>query len=322
MDQKIDFISLQVEILKKTQGNQLLVMGHSLGAIEALDFTKGILKIKDSEGLLSIDLIFISPPGIKGEGLTSIAELMKKISFLVNPDLVAMKEQHVFYPLPKAFYEKTKDIIHRYQLISFSEEKRQSRRKWFEKEIIHNLERDPKKRERILMMIRAIDDKIINDNSLSPTNKDQLLQNRAKIISPYLQEVFQGKHRPESLHQEILVCYEELNLKQKSLKQWLFYLANLIIYIGKTFEFTYKNTRTSLEELLGLAQKKNSNLRVVLVSSENDVIVTPSELESLVDDLSSLVSNYFLFESAAHSSIGYEPSFLTKLISRLISRPS
>lgn len=301
------------EIIKKAQGRDIVMMMHSAGSFEGLDILLSMLKTGFNN---HINLVFMGTPGLTSKGIKGGIDFIHR--FIEINLQVATSEQHVIYPLPEVFYQQQINTAKPKIPIAFEDTsiKREQRRKIF----VDSIRNHPtilkgQSVDKLLEDLNKIDEKISVSNNSNDWRK--LVEKRASLLGPIIQEFFKGKQVGPTLHEKLMKEYHELPEDLSSLSK---YCATAMLYLAKTsFVLLGKGTDDKLTTILKLAKKTGIDVGVSFLVAENDQMIRPADIEKIEQRLTmnnkDMVIIFSLIQNFDHSGYGINSQPLEELTS-------
>lgn len=316
------YANLAQEIAKRTQNQDLVLIGHSLGGYEILDLLEQLLKSPNFKSE-NINIAFLGVPGLTSRGLKGLAECGRRVMNVQKN--VALNEQHIAYPLPDKFYETQKrnweDLSNVVTVSKDTNEERQTRRVGFKNTIKDSSIPKGMTKESFFQRLDQLDKEIAGE-AVPSQPQEKLLAERAKLLYAGIQGLFRGDSLENTKYEQFLVMYKE---RLKDLSKSVSYQINALLYYARAGKSIVQGTGERLKRILESAKKQGKNIDVSFVIMERDEIIPPEDIKRLRRRLSeanidqtSVVFSYM--EQVAHSSFGYDTKSLQDYIHILKQR--
>lgn len=258
--------------------NDVIVIGHSAGSWEAIDFADALLDTSWAGQAVHLELT--APMGYhRGKtALVNLIEVKRRADTILE---YARKGQHVAYPLADDYYKAVSPEPHPEGMNVIFEDsaaKRAERRELF----FEMLEKIAPETERQSLFQRLLKlDESISRAALAKNREEteKLLGEREKILFPYMEKLQHGEHHPEDLHENYLTEYNELpgsaaDPRRQQLHIGYFLLRN---YLGRLPQGMTKPLAAVIEK----ATKKGKNVTFSFVMLEQDDVSPLSSVPGL-----------------------------------------
>lgn len=273
------FETKAAQIAARAGESDVVIAGHSSGTWEGIDLADALLDTSWSGQNIVLELT--APMGFhRGRSaIVNLAEVKHRADKILR---YAREGQHLAYPLAEDYYANVPSEPRPSGLIVIFEDspdKRAERRELF----FQTLEKttpDEAQRRSLLGQILRLDERI--SRAVLAKNKkeaERLLEQRAKILFPYMEKLQSGDHHPEALHEKYLEEYQELpHLMVRSRKQIINQAAFLIRnYVGRL----PRGMAKSLSAVIDKAHKKGKNVTFSFVMLEKDNVSPLSSVSGL-----------------------------------------
>lgn len=237
----------------------------------------------------SLEVIFISPPGVGQKGLRGLGKVGRRLAKVIQT--LGLYDQFHIFPLTA---ENNASLL--------------QKRKIFLDEWLPRIITDSHKRERVCHELQITDAELLFLES-RPTLKKEYASwyqhKRHQVMKRLLEEVINGKHILEETHLKYLKSYGEFN--QSNIKSRL---ANFTISFElavRTLKILYRSIDSKIVETFEFCQKLGINLKIGVVIFGKDELVYDQDYASLMQlALSKHIPIYRrTFENQEHSSVAY-----------------
>lgn len=285
---KTHYQNLARELINLSDGHLIRLYAHSLGGVEVLDLAKALAEQEDLPHK-SLEVIFISPPGIGQKGFKGVQEVGKRF-YKVIRDLGLYDQYHL---LPMSFED---DTFTPYQRQRFLDE-------W-----LPMLVEDETKRTKIGQAITTIDSEI-QFLKLHPTLQKLYepfyRRQRHKVMKPLMEKVLYGSHIEEETHQECLQRYREL-LQDKTSRLIFFPLT--FTFIAKALKTLYQGIDEKIINVFDYCEQRgvNTSLGVVILGKDDLVRAGDYARLSKLSSSHRISVHKHFFEEEEHSSVAYK----------------
>lgn len=329
------FIEEVVRSLERGEETNFTIIGHSLGALEALYALRALKnKIEEIEGVdldsLNLNVVLVSP--IRTEGNKGLGLIPRLREFIANASLAA---QHTIYPLPDDYYDNEKEEYDK-EVQGRERKKREKRRKMFleiygadkipelpddvKEEIKENpflrsfladfLEQGDIELSKILSKIdEAIKEALRRENHEAV---EILVGIRGRLLSPWVQKIDRGEDfrglYGEGKERELLKEYREA---QKGIRKILSILANYA-YCLPQVPRVIRDIFIVKEELIEEIRAIFNNAEIIVIGFDRDEIVFPDEYERLREKGVKVV----ILKDYGHASFSMRPDEFLEVITR------
>ncbi len=291
---KAHYRNLALQLIAQSRGRTIRIYAHSLGGIEVLYLMKELAWHKDLPGN-TLEVIFISPPGIGQKGFSGLFRIFKRLSNVIK--YLGFYDQDYLLPFP-ALEGNTVD----------------PQRKLFLDEWLPRLVTDSVKRERFKQALENIDRKILlSQSSKKLTEQKKLyLQERHKLLKGLVEKIINGKHITEEKHQQYLQKHQELAL---NIAPNFSYLVTSFIFLLKVFSNLFLGIDRKLFSTYDFCCEHAVNTKVAVVILGHDELVLSEDYASFIKLATSrnMPVYNFVFENEEHSSVAHKWSLIDAL---------
>lgn len=302
---------LAKDVLGKSGGSQLILVGHSLGSLEMLDLARELInQQKHLQQKQAIDLVIASGLGF-GKDMRALAEIGRRVERMGS--LVDEYEQHSAFPLPGDFYAGRRiENMPAGAITVYTDSAQQieERRVRFINEWLPAIIPDDTQRKSVIGRLDEIDTQILAGQNLEANWKE-----RMALLHDPIQALFHGKHIDNETHTRFLAQYgESADLLTGGLAKYVAAGIHLARMGGKIL----MGPDQQLKDLIRKAAESGIPLRTHLFIMERDVVGKSEDLPGIQRDITADEMGSILFaETYAHSTIGYDPKALIQAIQHL-----
>lgn len=308
------------EVLEKLgDRKELVVIGHSMGGVEALMFLD---KIKDDERFegKKIDLVVFSPINYgteKWKGLWGWKEGTERI--LAERDLF---ESHIACPLP---YEVAKEISPLmtegvgFAELTIKDEWRTQRKNFFE-EVVRRVE-TPDRADSILKQINWRDTLLTEEVLSNKEPSKILLEERAKLIAPYVPALMSAEYLDEDSKRLLSDIYKPN--KEPMILNYLnpTFLKSLSPYVKEMFKMSYDGFVNTLRGINIRLKLKDITLNTNLVYMQNDKFATQEQAQKVIEQVKvDQVASVWALADSTHFTVSYQPGMMIDVVEEITKK--
>lgn len=291
---KAHYNGLAQELITHARGRVIRIYAHSLGGIEVLYLMKALAR-QTNLPYKSLEVIFISPPGIGQKGFSGL--------FRVGQRLVRVIRNLGFYDqqslLPVSACEDNQVNL---------------QRKLFLEEWLPHLVSSPLKREKFRQDLEAIDNKLLLPDKFYKLSDEEMLylRQRHKLLKELVVKILCGEHIAEEKHQQYLRKYHEL---ASDIAPTLAYLLTITIFSFMVLFNLYQGIDRKILAVYENCRQLKINTKVGVVILGRDDLVQIQDYAGFTEMAAKLhVPVYnFVFEDEEHSSVAYKWGLIDSL---------
>jgi hypothetical protein len=283
------YTKLAACLIQQAQGKPIRIYAHSLGGIETLDLVKALAARPDLPHK-SLEILFISPPGVGQNGLRGLREIGRRFGRLLH-NLALYDQYHV---LPLTVEEHDGSIL--------------QKRQRFLEEWLPYLIPDSARRSRLERTLLSIDAELLflhHRPELRREYEAWYLGQRHKIMKELLDKVFSGRHIAEDIHQRYLRQYGE---REENLASFRAYLRCLLPFLGRSARTLYQGLDAKILEMYEHCRRQGVDTRLGVVVLGKDDLVQAKDYEQLnrLGAARSIPILQHIFQNEEHASVAHK----------------
>lgn len=285
---KTHYKNLAQELINLSGGQVIRIYAHSLGGVEVLDLAKALAQ-QENLPQKSLEVIFISPPGIGQTGVKGVQEVGKRFYRVVRD--LGLYDQYHLLPMNLAGGNLPPP-----------------KRKLFLEEWLPRMVTDKVKCAKITEAITRIDAEIefLQDYpALQKRYEPWYRRERHKLMKPLLEKILYGSHIEEETHQQCLQRYREM--VQDTASRLTFSLLTFA-FLAKALTTLYQGIDSKIINVYDYCQKRGVNTSLGIVILGKDDLVRDGDyakLHNLTASRRIAVHKQF-FDEEEHSSVAYK----------------
>lgn len=291
---KAHYHKLALDLIAQSQGRTIRIYAHSLGGIEVLSLMKELARHKDLPRN-SLEIIFISPPGVGQKGFSGLLRVGKRLGNVIKN--LGFYDQD--YLLPVTPLEG--DSVH-------------PQRKLFLEDWLPRLVTDPIKRENFKQALEAIDNKILLSevSKRLPDQKNLYQQERHKLLKNLVEKIINGHHITEEKHQQFLLKHQELAL---NIAPNFSYLLTSFLFLSRVLFNLFTGIDRKLFATYDYCLNQSVNTKVAVVILGHDELVFSQDYANFTKmaSIRKMPIYNFVFENEEHSSVAVKWSLIDAL---------
>jgi hypothetical protein len=292
---KSHYTNLANQIIKQAQDKPIRIYAHSLGGIEVLDLMKVLAQHLDLPQR-SLEVLFISPPGVGQQGWRVSYRLLLRLFKLIKT--LGLHDQYQLLPL----INKNEPENNPTENFSFK------KRTIFLNEWLPRLVVDGPKCHQITKALQTIDSELLflqNWPALEATYAQWYKSKRHKLMKKLMEGVLSGNHIAELTHTDYLKKYGEYSRYE---------LASSLAQIRTSFEFIlsigkrlYQGVDTKIVEAFEACQQAGIDLKIGIVIMAQDALVSAQDYTTLLQlaHAKQIPISKHTFENQEHASVAY-----------------
>jgi hypothetical protein len=285
---KTHYTNLAGNLIDLAQGQIIRLYAHSLGGIEALDLVKALARHENLPHK-SLEIIFISPPGIGQKGVIGMQEVGRRFVKLVRN--LGLYDQYHILPM------------------SVSDEKLTPKKSQvFLEEWLPCLVTNEAKRAKFAQTLAVIDGELHFLQKRPDLQKKYELwyrKQRHKLMKPLLEKVLYGSHIKEEIHQQFLQRYREM-VQDKAPRFIRFPLT--FAFAAKALKTMYQGVDSKILEISEYCQQLGvtATLGVVILGKDDLVRATDYAKLDRLSFLRQITIHHQIFDEDEHASVAYK----------------
>lgn len=293
---KAHYAALAQELVTRSQGRVIRIYAHSLGGIEVLYLMKALARHGDLP-LNSLEVIFISPPGIGQKGFRGLFNVGKRLFRVIqNLGLYDQKSLLPIYTLEDPNIPQD------------------PQRKLFLEEWLPNLIKSPLEREKFKQNLEKIDTNFqaINEINKLLEEETQFLRQRHKLLKDLVGKIINGEHIAEEKHQKYLQRHHEL---VSDIAPTLSYMLTAIIFTLKVITGLYLGIDRKILAVNEYCFQQKIKTKVGVVTLGRDPLVLTQDYARFIERAAQqeIPIYNFIFENEEHSSVAYKWGLIDSL---------
>ncbi len=285
---KTHYTNLAAKLVQQAQGHTIRVYAHSLGGIEVLDLMKALVARPDLPHK-TLEILFISPPGIGQRGFGGMREIGRRFGTLLKN--LGLYDQ--YYLLPSTDEQN---------------EKLRLKRQVFWEEWFPRLIPDPIRRDRVEKAIQLIDAELLllqDYPELQREFETWYLKQRHNIMKGLLNKVFSGSHIEEERHFRYLGRYSE---RSEDIASKRAYFPCLFSFTFNAFKTVYQGLDTKIMEVFKTCQKLGIDAKLGIVVLGHDDLVQIQDYDGLnkLSAVHAIPISRHIFKDEEHASVAHK----------------
>ena len=276
------------ELIARSQGRLIRIYAHSLGGLEVLDLLPALARQLEDLPYQTVELFFISPPGIGFRGWRGLIKVLGR-----------------FYSLLKTL--GLYDQYHVLPLLDETSETATRQRKLFLEEWLPMLVTDYARRKRLESRITLIDAELhllAAYPQLYQSYAGWYERQRHKLMKGLLEKVFGGQHIGTERHRVQLTRCEELARHQSG---WLSHTSLSLAFLGRVVKTLYTGVDNKIVRVSQECRQRGMTLKLGVVILEQDGLVRAADYHNLrrLTALSGSGLAWQTFPGKEHSSVAH-----------------